>query len=269
MRFAVFTLFPEMFTGPFSQSIIARAVARGLVQIDLLNFRDMALDRHHTVDDYPYGGGAGMVLQPGPLFAAVAASGLPAGAPIVLLTPQGRTFSQAVAQRLAAEQAVGLICGHYEGVDERVREHLATEEISLGDFVLSGGEIAAMAVVDAVTRLLPDVIDQQSTVEESHQSGLLEYPQYTRPPVFQGWPVPDILLSGNHGAIARWRREQALRRTWERRPDLLDSVELSAKERVLVASWQPVDADRPMSGEDAAAGLESAEIPPAEGLSAL
>lgn len=243
MRFAVFTLFPGMFSGPFSQSIIARAVARELVRIDLYNFRDMALDRHHTVDDYPYGGGAGMVLQPGPLFAAVEASGLPEGAPIVLLTPQGRTFNQSVARRLAAQETVALICGHYEGVDERVREHLATEEISLGDFVLSGGEIAAMAVVDAVTRLLPGVIDQESTVEESYQSGLLEYPHYTRPPDYQGWPVPDILLSGNHGAIARWRREQALRRTWERRPDLIRTVELSAKERLLISSWQAADGE--------------------------
>ncbi len=242
MRFAVFTLFPEMFSGPFGQSIVGRAVARGLARIDLYNFREMALDRHHTVDDYPYGGGAGMVLQPGPLFASVEAAALPAGSPVILLTPQGNRFSQSVARRLAAEHAIGLICGHYEGVDERVREHLATEEISLGDFVLSGGEIAAMAVVDAVIRLLPGVIDQESTVEESHQAGLLEYPQFTRPPVYRGWPVPDILLSGNHAAIARWRREQALRRTWERRPDLLTAVELSARERLLIASWQAAEA---------------------------
>jgi tRNA (guanine37-N1)-methyltransferase len=261
VRFAVFTLFPEMFSGPFGHSIVARAVARGLVHIDLYNFRDMAHDRHHTVDDYPYGGGAGMVLQPGPLFEAVEASGLPGGSPIILLTPQGRTFSQAVAQRLAKEQAIALICGHYEGVDERVREHLATEEISLGDFVLSGGEIAAMAVVDTVTRLLPGVIDQQSTVEESHQSGLLEYPHYTRPPVFRGWPVPDILLSGNHAAIARWRREQAVRRTWERRPDLLDAVELGAKERLLIDSWRAADAGVPSPGGDPHGGSEPGETP--------
>jgi tRNA (guanine37-N1)-methyltransferase len=257
-----------MFAGPFGQSIVARAVARGLVRIDLYNFREMATDRHHTVDDYPYGGGAGMVLQPGPLFDAVEASALPAGAPVVLLTPQGRTFSQAVARRLAAEPAVGLICGHYEGVDERVREHLASEEISLGDFVLSGGEIAAMAVVDAVTRLLPGVIDQESTVEESHQSGLLEYPHYTRPPAYRGWPVPAILLSGNHAAIARWRREQALRRTWERRADLLGGVELSARERLLMATWRAADAGVLSSGEDESGGSVPGETPPTEGFSA-
>ncbi|MDB5077533.1 MAG: trmD [Chloroflexi bacterium] len=238
MRVAIFTLFPEMFAGPFAHSIVARAAARGLISIEIHNFRDMATDRHRTVDDYPYGGGAGMVLQPGPLFAAVEAAALPEGAPIALLTPQGRTFTQQTAQRLAAEPALALICGHYEGVDERVRQHLATEEISLGDFVLSGGEIAAMAVVDAVARLLPGVIDEESTVEESHQSGMLEYPHYTRPPEFRGWRVPDILLSGNHAAIARWRREQALRRTLERRPDMLDRVSLNAKEQRLLDAWR-------------------------------
>jgi tRNA (guanine37-N1)-methyltransferase len=237
MRIAVFTLFPEMFAGPFGSSIVARAAARGLVQIELHNFRERATDRHRTVDDYPYGGGAGMVLQPGPLFAAVEGAALPGGTPIVLLTPQGRTFDQDAARRLASGPALALICGHYEGVDERVRAHLATEEISLGDFVLSGGEIPAMALVDAVTRLLPGVIDASSLAEESHHGGLLEYPQYTRPPDFRGWQVPEILLSGNHAAIARWRREQALRRTWERRPDLLARSPLSQRERALVASW--------------------------------
>jgi tRNA (guanine37-N1)-methyltransferase len=237
MRIAIFTLFPEMFAGPFGASIVGRAAARGLVQIELHNFREQATDRHRTVDDYPYGGGAGMVLRPGPLFAAVEGAALPAGTPIVLLTPQGQTFDQGVAQRLAGGPALALICGHYEGVDERVRAHLATEELSLGDFVLSGGEIAAMAVVDAVTRLVPGVIDPSSLAEESHHSGLLEYPQYTRPPDFRGWRVPEILLSGNHGAIARWRREQALRRTWERRPDLLARAPLSERERAQIALW--------------------------------
>jgi tRNA (guanine37-N1)-methyltransferase len=238
MRVAIFTLFPEMFAGPFGQSIVARAVARSLLSLEFHNFRDMATDRHHTVDDYPYGGGAGMVLKPDPLFASVEGAALPAGAPIVLLTPQGQTFTQRTAERLAAWPAFGLICGHYEGVDERVRQHLATEEISLGDFVLSGGEIAAMAIVDAVTRLLPGAIDEESTIEESHQSGLLEYPHYTRPADFRGWTVPDTLLSGNHAAIARWRREQALRRTWERRPDMLARATLSAKEQRLIDEWR-------------------------------
>jgi tRNA (guanine37-N1)-methyltransferase len=250
MRVAIFTLFPEMFAGPFSYSIVARAAARGLITIELHNFRDMATDRHHTVDDYPYGGGAGMVLQPGPLFASVEAAALPKDAPIVLLTPQGQPFSQQVARQLAQCPALGLIAGHYEGVDERVREHLATAEISLGDFVLSGGEIAAMAVVDAVVRLLPGVIDDESTLEESHQSGLLEYPHYTRPPEFRGWAVPPVLLSGNHAAIARWRREQALRRTWERRPDLLESVELSAQERRLLDAWQARETGEPAQEQD-------------------
>jgi len=233
-----------MFGGPFDHSIVARAAARGLVGIELHNFREMATDRHHSVDDYPYGGGAGMVLQPGPLFAAVEAAALSQDAPIVLLTPQGRTLTQELARELAQHSALALICGHYEGVDERVREHLATQEISLGDFVLSGGEIAAMAVVDAVVRLLPGVIDGESTLEESHQAGLLEYPHYTRPPEFRGWAVPEVLLSGNHAAIARWRHEQALRRTWKRRPDLLERADLSAQDRRLLATWQADVNDR-------------------------
>lgn len=253
MRIAIFTLFPEMFAGPFGASIVARAVARGLVQIDLHNFRQMAVDRHRTVDDYPYGGGAGMVLQPGPLFAAVEHAALPSGTPIILLTPQGRTFDQQMAQRLASAPALALLCGHYEGVDERVRAHLATEELSLGDFVLSGGEIAAMAVVDAVVRLLPGVIDPGSLAEESHHSGLLEYPQYTRPPEFRGWGVPEILLSGNHGAIARWRREQALRRTWERRPDLVARTALGERERRQIAAWE---AERAAVAQSGTAGAD-------------
>ncbi|MGH2411894.1 MAG: tRNA (guanosine(37)-N1)-methyltransferase TrmD [Chloroflexota bacterium] len=242
MRIAIFTLFPAMFAGPFGASIVGRAVAREQVAIELHNFRDLATDRHHTVDDYPYGGGAGMVLRPEPLFASVEAAGLPPEAPIILLTPQGRPFDQRTAARLAVLPATALICGHYEGVDERVREHLATEEISLGDFVLSGGEIAAMAVVDAVVRLLPGVIDPLSLEEESHHAALLEYPHYTRPAEFRGWPVPDVLTSGNHALIARWRREQSLRRTWERRPDLLAAElardTLGKKERRLIAEWE-------------------------------
>ncbi len=265
MRIAIFTLFPEMFAGPFGASIVGRAVARGLVEISLHNFREMATDRHRTVDDYPYGGGAGMVLRPDPLFAAVGSAMLPEGTPIVLLTPQGSTFTQRTAARLAEGAALALLCGHYEGVDERVRAHLATEEISLGDFVLSGGEIAAMAVVDAVTRLQPGVIDSQSLAEESHHSGLLEYPHYTRPAEFRGWRVPDVLLSGNHAAIARWRREQALRRTWERRPELLadpGQVQLTTKEQRLIASWQQsATADDQSIGHQAQSTTESPTTP--------
>lgn len=227
-----------MFDSPFAYSIVGRAQARGLLTIELYNFRDVATDRHHTVDDYPYGGGAGMVCKPEPLFAAVEAAALPADTPRVLLTPQGQRFNQRMAKRLAECSDIALLCGHYEGVDERIGQHLATEEVSIGDYVLSGGEIAAMVIVDAVTRLLSGAIAEASTDEESHQTGLLEYPHYTRPADFRGWRVPDILLSGNHGAIARWRREQALRRTWERRPDLLDQSVLDTKERALLQRWE-------------------------------
>ena len=233
MRFDIFTLFPEMFTGPLDASIIGRARAEGLVEVALHNPRDVTTDRHHVVDDYPYGGGAGMVMKPEPLFAAVEAAYQ--GGPIILLSPQGRLFTQAVARELAAEPHVTLLAGHYEGVDERVREHLATDEISIGDFVLTGGELAAMVIVDAVSRLLPGVLAPGSTDEESHTAGLLEYPHYTRPVEFRGWRVPGILLSGHHAAIARWRRKEALRRTKERRPDLLAQAELSAEDRKLLA----------------------------------
>jgi tRNA (guanine37-N1)-methyltransferase len=233
MRFDIFTLFPEMFAGPFDASILARAREQGLVTIALHNPRDATTDRHHVVDDYPYGGGAGMVMKPEPLFAAVESTY--EGGPIILLSPRGRLFTQAVARELAAESRVTLICGHYEGVDERVREHLVTDELSIGDFVLTGGELAAMVIVDAVTRLLPGVLAPGSTDEESHTAGLLEYPHYTRPPDFRGWRVPDMLLSGNHAAIARWRRKESLRATRLRRPDLLARMTLSERDRALLA----------------------------------
>ena len=236
MRFDIFTLFPEMFRGPLDESILARARERGLLEVALHNPRDVTTDRHHIVDDYPYGGGAGMVMKPEPLFTAVEtlAPSEPAG-PIILLSPQGRVFTQEIARELAREARITLICGHYEGVDERVRAHLVTDEISLGDFVLTGGELAAMALVDAVARLLPGVLAAGSTEEESHTAGLLEYPHYTRPPEYRGWSVPDILLSGNHAAIARWRRKESLRRTRARRPDLLAALDLSAADRKLLA----------------------------------
>ena len=234
MHFDVFTLFPGMFRGPFEESILKRAQEQGLISLALHNIRESTRDKHHIVDDYPYGGGAGMVMKPDPVFASVEA--VYQGGPIILLTPQGRLFTQRVAQELASEARITLICGHYEGVDERIRQHLAMDELSIGDFVLTGGELAAMVVIDAVSRLAPGVLgDPGSLVEESHSSGLLEYPQYTRPPDFRGWRVPDILLSGNHGAIARWRRKEALRRTRARRPDLLAQVELSKLDRALLA----------------------------------
>lgn len=249
MRFDILTLFPGMFDGPLAHSIVARAIKSGVLEIALHNIRDHAISKHRTVDDYPYGGGAGMVMQPGPLFAAVEALVLPPGTPVILLTPQGKRFTQAEAGRLAQLPRIALLCGHYEGVDERVRTALATEELSVGDYVLSGGELPALIVVDAVTRLLPGAIAEASTTEESHTGGLLEYPHYTRPPVFRGMIVPEVLLSGHHGAVARWRREQALRRTFERRPDLLGTAEVSKDERLLIERWQHVTS----AGDDPAA----------------
>ena len=231
MHFDIFTLFPHMFQGPFSESMLKRAQERGLLSISLHNIRESTSDKHHVVDDYPYGGGAGMVMKPEPIFTAV--ESVHQGGPIILLSPQGRVFNQHIARALAQEAQVTLICGHYEGIDERVREHLVTDEISIGDFVLTGGELAAMIVVDATSRFLPGVLGgDESTVEESHSGGFLEYPHYTRPPEFRGWRVPDVLLSGNHAEIARWRRKEAIRRTKARRPDLFEKLDLSNKEDV-------------------------------------
>lgn len=232
MRIDIFTLFPDMFVGPFAASIIKRAQERGLVSIHIHNIRDWATDKHQMTDDTPYGGGGGMVMKPEPIFAAVEAVRGDDTCPVILLTPQGRVFTQAVAQELAAYPRLMLICGRYEGVDERVCEHLVTDEISIGDYVLSGGEPAAIVVVDAVVRLLPGVLGyERSAVEDSHASGLLEGPHYTRPPEFRGWKVPEILLSGHHARIAAWRRQQALLRTLQRRPDLLARAPLTPQER--------------------------------------
>ncbi len=227
MHFDIFTLFPAMFHGPFTESMLKRAQERGLLSIGLHNIRDVTTDKHHIVDDYPYGGGAGMIMKPEPIFAAVEA--VYQSGPIILLTPQGRLFNQQIARELAQESCITLLCGHYEGVDERVRQHLATDELSIGDYVLTGGELAAMIVVDAVSRLLPGVLAQDSIYEESHSANLLEYPQYTRPPEFRGWHVPEVLLSGHHEQIARWRRKESLRRTRQRRPDLFARLEVSSK----------------------------------------
>jgi len=228
MHFDIFTLFPDMFQGPFAESILKRAQERGLLSIAMHNIRDITTDRHHIVDDYPYGGGAGMVMKPEPIFAAVDA--VYENGPIILLTPQGRLFNQRIARDFAREQRVTLLCGHYEGVDERVRQHLVTDEISIGDYVLTGGELAAMVVVDVVSRLIPGVLGADASIqEESHSENLLEYPHYTRPPEFRGWHVPEVLLSGHHAQIARWRRKESLRRTRQRRPDLFEKVELTGK----------------------------------------
>jgi tRNA (guanine37-N1)-methyltransferase len=234
MRIDILCLFPEMFVSPFDCSIIKRARERGLVEVVVHNIRDYTHDKHRTVDDYAYGGGPGMVLKPEPIFEAVESMKKQvdySGLPIILLTPQGRLFTQQVARELALHQNIMLVCGHYEGVDERVREHLITDEISIGDYVLSGGELAAMVVVDAVVRLIPGVLGSPlSFHNDSHSNGLLEYPQYTRPEVYRSWSVPAVLLSGNHGEIARWRRQQAILRTLKRRPDLAKQANLSTEE---------------------------------------
>lgn len=245
LQFEVFTLFPDVFAPYLQSSILLRAQQRQLIQIELHNIRDWTIDRHHITDDEPYGGGGGMVMKPEPIFTAVeSVLGSPPSSPIVLLTPQGRLFNQTVARQLAQPALerlmstsgaptprLGLLCGRYEGVDERVRQYLVTDEISIGDYVLTGGELAALVVIDAVSRLIPGVLgDPDGAEDDSHASGLLEYPHYTRPPVFRGFSIPEVLLSGDHGRIARWRREQALLRTWQRRPDMLPKTSLSDKD---------------------------------------
>lgn len=234
MRIDILTIFPGMFRGPFEESIVKRAVEKGLVQIFLHDIRDYASDRHRTVDDYTFGGGQGMLMKPEPLFAAVddVQGQAPERGPVVLLTPQGRLFDQEVAVELARQERLIVVCGHYEGVDARVHEHLATDEISIGDYVLSGGELAAMVVVDAVVRQIPGALGSPlSSADDSFAQGLLEHPQYTRPAEFRGMSVPEVLLSGNHGEIARWRRQQSLLRTARRRPDLLARAELTEEEK--------------------------------------
>jgi tRNA (guanine37-N1)-methyltransferase len=234
IRFDVFSVFPEVMAPYLGASLLGKAQASGLLQVQLHNIRDHAQDRHRTTDDLPYGGGGGMVMKPEPIFAAVeSALGEDLGrAPVVLLTPQGRPFRQAVAREFARRPRLALICGRYEGVDERVRQNLATDEISIGDYVLTGGELAALVVIDAVARLVPGVLgDEDAADDDSHAASLLEYPHYTRPARFRGWSVPEVLLSGDHERIAAWRREQSLRRTLQRRPDLLQRAALSQSDR--------------------------------------
>ena len=239
MRIDILTLFPQMFDGLLSCSIIGRAREHGLVDIRFHDTRAYTCDKHRTVDDYPYGGGAGMVLKPEPIFEAVEAikkeeMGL-TSVPTILLSPQGRMFNQEVARQIAGYEQLILICGHYEGVDERVAEHLASDEISIGDYLLSGGEVAAMVVVDCVVRMLPGVLGSEASLaEDSHIGGLLEYPQYTRPALYRSWAVPSVLLSGDHGEIARWRRQQSLLRTAKRRPDLVERATLSVEDKRLL-----------------------------------
>ncbi|MBE9501887.1 MAG: tRNA (guanosine(37)-N1)-methyltransferase TrmD [Dehalococcoidia bacterium] len=240
MRIDIVTLFPDMFSGPFAESIIKRAIDRQLVNIAIHNLRDYTADKHHVVDDYPYGGGPGMVLKPEPLFAAVEAIKGEEEVPVILLTPQGRLLRQEVVDELASYERMVLICGHYEGVDERVREHLVSDEISIGDYVLSGGEPAAIVLVDAVVRQLPGALGSEASASGgSHVTGLLQHPQYTHPQVYRGWEVPIVLLSGNHAQIAKWRRERSIMRTLRQRPDLLEKAELTPEEKRRIRE-QPV-----------------------------
>ena len=241
MQFEVFTLLPEVFPSYLDTSILKRARERGLIDVRIHNIRDYTHDKHHTTDDMPYGGGGGMVMKPEPVFEAIeTVLGLnplqtppePASAiPIILLTPQGQVFNQNIAKELSQHPRIALLCGRYEGIDERIREHLVTDEISIGDYVLTGGELPALILIDAVARLLPDVLgDPTGAEDDSHAMGLLEYPHYTRPPEFRGSKVPDVLLSGDHGKIDKWRRQQSLERTFRKRPDMLERAELTKED---------------------------------------
>ncbi len=239
MRVDVFSIFPEWFAGPLDASLLGKARSEGRLDVRVHDPRDFTADRHRSVDDAPYGGGAGMVMAPGPLFAAVDAVG--PVRPLLLLSAGGRRFDQAFAARLAAGDGFSLICGRYEGVDQRVADHLCDDEVSVGDFVLAGGEPAAAVVIDAVARLLQGVMgNEESAGDESFADGLLEYPQYTRPPEFRGHPVPAVLRSGDHARVARWRRAEALRRTQARRPDLLVDRPLTAADEALLREF-PAD----------------------------
>lgn len=241
MKIDVLTLFPDMFAGVFGSSILGKAREKGIVELNTVNFRDYANNKHNTVDDYPYGGGGGMVLKAEPVFSAVEDLVVEEERKprILLMCPQGETFTQAKAEELAAESRLIFICGHYEGYDERIREHLVTDELSIGDYVLTGGEIPAMAVIDSVVRLLPGVLgNEQSAVTDSFSTGMLEYPHYTRPAKFREWEVPEVLLSGHHGQIDTWRRKQALYRTFLRRPELLDGLTFSKEEKNWLQEWE-------------------------------
>jgi tRNA (guanine37-N1)-methyltransferase len=235
MRFEVVTIFPEYFESPLVCSVLGRALQAGLVEVNLHNLRDYTTDRHQVVDDYPYGGGGGMVMKPEPLFAAVEALTAEEPTPVVLFSPQGRVFDQELAREWSQRDRLLLLCGHYEGLDERVREALVDEEVSLGDYVLTGGEPAALVVIDAVSRLLPGVLGhEQAAEEDSFAAGLLEHPHYTRPAEFRGMSVPEVLVSGHHERIRRWRRKESLRRTYLRRPELLERAPLTAEDRDLL-----------------------------------
>lgn len=249
MRFDVFSLLPQVLQPYLDASILQRAIQNNLLEVYLHDIRSWTTDKHHVTDDTPFGGGGGMVMKPEPIFAAVEdVLGSPPACPVILLTPQGRTYTQQIAQELSAHPRIALLCGRYEGVDERVREHLVTDEISIGDYVLTGGEIPALLLIDSIARLIPGALgDPDGARDDSFASGLLEYPHYTRPAEFRGWRVPAVLLSGNHAKIERWRRDQALLRTHRRRPDLLDRFELNKKDREFLKKLEQEEADDAMN----------------------
>ena len=249
MQFEVFTLLPDIFPPYLESSILQRARQRDLIDVRIHNIRDYTHDKHRTTDDTPYGGGGGMVMKPEPVFEAVESvlgiasdQAQPAPIPVILLTPQGRVFTQRVAEEFSRHERIALLCGRYEGVDERIREHLVTDEISVGDYVLTGGELPALLIIDAVSRLIPGVLgDPTGAEDDSHSMGLLEYPHYTKPSAFRGWKVPEVLLSGDHGKIEKWRREQALQRTLKKRPDMIEKAELSEKDRKFLEGLKSKD----------------------------
>lgn len=240
MRFDVFTILPEVFDPYLGSSILQRAQEKGLVEFHIHNIRDWSTDKHHTTDDEPYGGGGGMVMKPEPIFNAVESIlGAPPACPLILMTPQGRLFTQSVARELTQLPHLAFLAGRYEGLDERVRQNLVSDEISIGDYVLTGGELPALVIIDAITRLLPGALgDAEAPQKDSHASGLLEHPHYTRPAVFRGQEVPEILRSGNHAQIEQWRHQESLRRTWQRRPKMLQNANLSAQDWAFIHKLQ-------------------------------
>ncbi len=239
MKFDIFTLLPEVFDPYLSSSILARAREKQIINVAVHDIRSYTTDRHHVTDDTPYGGGGGMVMKPEPVFTAIeAVLGSPPTCPVILLSPQGRVFNQQIAIELSRIPHLALLCGRYEGIDERIRGHLITDQISVGDYVLTGGELPALMLLDAVSRLLPGVLgDPQGPWDDSHASGLLEYPHYTRPPEFRGWAVPEVLLSGNHAEIEKWRHQQSLIRTVEQRPDMLERMQLSKEDKKFLETY--------------------------------
>ncbi|MBB2507674.1 MULTISPECIES: tRNA (guanosine(37)-N1)-methyltransferase TrmD [Staphylococcus] len=239
MKIDYLTLFPQMFDGVLNQSILKRAQDKEMLQVNTVDFRSFAENKHNQVDDYPFGGGQGMVLKPEPIFNAMKCIEKTENTRVILMCPQGRPFNQEIAQELSHSEHLVFICGHYEGYDERIRQHLVTDEISMGDYVLTGGELPAMVMTDAIVRLIPGVLgNQQSHEDDSFQDGLLEFPQYTRPRSYQDMNVPDVLLSGNHAHIDQWRHEQKLIRTWEKRPDLLENYPLTDKDKDILERYK-------------------------------